>query len=240
MSVTFIVCLLSCILLCYETIQYGYSPHTFDGLDVTHYSFHVYTKPQFRITPYCIGMLTAMIWHTKKIHFPTFKLPQYMVTMLISFSVSLIMYYIFGTISAYQRRPCGYLEPTSNKCGSNWSITERAIYNATSKLGWSCSLAIITLICSNSQAMSLQRFLSHSVFFVLSKLTFALYLIHVIVLNIWTFSRTQKYRYSHFEFLMDYFGIVFVSGLCALVVTVLIESPSSALVKMMEKRLLQR
>ena len=218
-----------------KTLQYGYSPHTFDGYNVTLYSFHVYTKPQFRITPYCIGMFIAMVWLYKSKYYPMYKYPLIITNIALIKASFILLYLIFGSISAYQKRPCGYMEPISHLCGSNWTNKSLAIYNTFSKLGWSISLGIITLILGNQQGIYMNRFLSQPLFFFFSKLTFALYLIHVIVLNIWTFSKTQKYRYSHFEFFMDYFGIVFVSSIVALLVTVFIEKPSSTLVKLIEK-----
>jgi hypothetical protein len=35
-----------------------------------------YTKPQYRIPPFAVGMLTAMLWHIKIHHYPRYKLPQ--------------------------------------------------------------------------------------------------------------------------------------------------------------------
>ncbi len=111
------------------------------------------------------------------------------------------------------------------------------IYNSTSKVGWSLALTALTFLCASGLGGPLGRFLTHPIFQTTSRITFALYLIHVIVINIWVFSRVQKYRYSHFEFSMEYLGVLFVSYAAATAVTVIIERPVALLVKQLENRL---
>ena len=224
---TVIVCLLSCSLAFVETMKHGWSAHSFDGQWVTNYAIHYYTKPLYRIPVYCIGMLSAMIWNIKQKHYPSYKVPKALVRFLLILSSSTILILVFGFSSAYKNIPCKYTEGSSNLCGSNWSLESRATYNSLAKVIWAVAIAIITLLSGNNQGASIQTFLSHPVFRPFANVTFAVYLLHTLIINIWALSRTQKLRYSHIDFAMTYIAVSFVSFVCGLIITVLIEIPIS-------------
>ena len=226
---TIFVCCLSCSLAYIETMKHGWSAHSFDGQWVTKYAIHYYTKPLYRIPVYCIGMLAAMLWDLKQRKFQTYKLPNSLVRLLLILSSSTILILIFGFSSAYQNIPCKYAENSSNLCGSNWTIHSRAMYNSLAKVTWTISIAVITLLSGNNQGASIQTFLSHPMFRPFANVTFAVYLLHTLIINVWALSRTQKLRYSHIDFAMTYIAISFVSFLCGLIITVLIEIPISNL-----------
>ena len=113
-------------------------------------------------------------------------------------------------------------------------MTALALYNAFSKPLWASALGVITLLCCNSQGGILGRFLSHRIWGPPAKLSFAVYLLHVTVLNLFVLSQTQKWRYSHFEFAFTFLGIIFASFLLALFVAVFIESPACRISKQVE------
>jgi len=232
---TIVVCLLSCTLAYYETMKHGWSAHSFDGQWVTNYAIHYYTKPLYRIPVYCIGMLAAMAWNIKQKHFPSYKLPKGVVRLLLITSSTTILVLVFGFSSAYQNIPCKYTENSSDLCGSDWSIQSRATYNSLAKVTWAVAIAVITLLSGNNQGASIQTFLSHPVFRPLANVTFAVYLLHTLIINVWALSRTQKLRYSHIDFAMTYIAVSFVSFICGMIITVLIEIPiSKVLMKWLE------
>lgn len=179
-------------------------------------------------------MLSAMLWHIKCSKFPNWRLPDFVARAVLLTSCAVLTLLTFGGVSAYQQRPCGYYEAISPACGSNWSPGSLAFYNALSKPLWCVAIGAITLLSGNRQGGAVEKFLSHPVWAPPAKLSFAVYLLHVILINIWMLGRTQKLRYSHFDFAMDYCGIVFVSFAAALVVAVVVESPSARLSKTLE------
>jgi len=185
-------------------------------------------------------MISAMFWHLKAKYRPSFALPVWIANFVLGIACSTIFCLVFGASSAYQNRPCSYSEPTSESCGSNWSVTSLALYNSLTKPLWALSLSAITLLSGNNQGGVIQTFLSHAVWGPPARLSFSVYLLHVIIINVWMLSRTQKLRYSHFDFAMDYCAVVFVSFACGLVIAVTIESPAAKLSKTFEKWIQQR
>eukprot|EP01041_Mallomonas_annulata_P001122 gene1122-2182_t len=226
---TSFVCILSILLTAVIAYQNDLSSHTFDGLWVTKYSMLMYTKPQYRICTYLIGMISGMLWHMKGKYHPKLKLPPMMArTCLIGASV-MIVWLMFGASSAYQLKPCKYNELSTAKCGSNWSLLSRVAYTALSRPLWAICLSIYTLLSGNDQGGPVQSFLSHPIWGPPAKLSFSVFLLHILIINIWFMSRTQKYRYSHFDFTMNYCAVVFMSFVCGLFVTLFVESPTSKL-----------
>jgi len=237
--ITSLICIISMILSGYVTWKYDLSPHTFDGRSVQAYSRIMYTKPQYRISTYLIGMIAGMIWHRKITFHPRLKLHSSLSRAYLIGSSVVLLYLMFGSFSAYQHRPCLYTEPISSECGSNWSLTARVLYNVIVRPLWAICLAILTLLSGNNQGGPVQSFLSHSFWTAPAKVTFSVFLLHVLVINIWFLGNTQKPRYSHFNLAMTYCGVVFMSFIAGLFVTVFVESPSAKLWRTIQEFVLQ-
>jgi len=67
-----------------------------------------------------------------------------------------------------------------------------------------------------------------------AKLTFAVYLIHVTVINVWFFGKTTKLHFFMVDFIMQFFGVTFMSYILALIVTIFVESPAAKFAKFIE------
>jgi hypothetical protein len=74
------------------------------------------------------------LWHIKCRRFPSLSLPPSLALGMMIASIAAIFGLTFGSVSAYQSRPCGYYEPSGQQCGSNWSLPSLAVYNAFSKV----------------------------------------------------------------------------------------------------------
>ena len=71
----------------------------------------------------------------------------------------------------------------------------------------------------------------------MSKLSFSMYLLHPIVINIYVLGGDSKFRYRNVSFFYSFSGIVVVTFLAALVLGVLVEWPLSKITRDLEKRL---
>eukprot|EP00808_Paulinella_micropora_P004909 g49359.t1 len=216
------------------TVVLDLSAHSFDGLWILGYARHLYTKPWFCVTPYLVGMMTAAVWHEKERHYKNFRLNRRTANFLLFLLCCGFLLCACGAHSAYQNRPCSYYEfPGSNlevpPCGSGWPLWLRALHVGGGKLIWSGLLAMLTLLSANGQGAILGSFLAHPAWAPLAKLSFAVYLLHTLFLNIWYFGRAQKVVYSHFDFTMTYLGITVVSFAAGALVMALVEIPAHKL-----------
>lgn len=235
-SCTFGVGLLSSIAAFIGTYVNNWSAHSFDGVWVSSYTEEVYTKPQYRISSYAVGMTVAMLWHMKQKHHPNFKISDDTARILIAISVFGLVYLIFCGYSAYLLQPCSYFQESTdeNPCGSNWSIFYRALYVGFTRFFWAICLGPIVLLSGNNQGEMVQGVLSHPLWNPFAKLTFAVYLLHITVLNVWFYSKGQKLSFTQVELFMSFAGVCFVSFLLAQIATSIVEVPFARFTKKVE------
>lgn len=234
-AITLTAVVASCLYTYRWTLETGASAHSFDGANVGEYSKFAYTKPHFRFPPYGIGIAVGMLRIWQRRAYPRWKMPRFWAAASMVLACSLLLFLMLpASWSAYQNRPCSFQESMSEHCGSGWSVQWLAVYNSFTKPAWAIGLGIITLLCCNGQGFFISRFLSHRVWGPPAKLSFGVYLLHVTVLNLFVLSKTQKMRYSHFDFTFTFLAVVFLSFVLALFVAVFIESPACRISKQIE------
>ena len=231
--------LLSSVAAFFGTYANNWSAHSFDGIWVKSYTEEVYTKPQYRISSYAIGMTAAMLWHMKQKRYPAFKLSEEVARVLLAGSIVGLLYLIFCAYSAYLLQPCSYFQESTDEapCGSNWPIFERALYVGFTRFFWAICLGIIVLLSGNNQGGMIQGFLAHPLWSPFAKLTFAVYLLHITVLNVWFYSKGQKMSFTQVELYMSFAGVCFVSFFLAQIVTSIVEVPFAKFAKKIESRI---
>ncbi|CAM9859469.1 unnamed protein product, partial [Laminaria digitata] len=175
----------------------GWSALTLDGSWVVKYSqasiTETYTTPYFRIVSYLIGMLFAMLWHEKQTRWPLFKLADWQRYLVLSTSILMFLFVTFIGYSGYQNPPCSTVEdPRDGHCGSGWSKSQLAMYNAGTRPAWGLALVLLCFVCFNGQGGLIQQMLAHRVWVPLSRLSFGAYLLHPLVVNLWFLNTTTK------------------------------------------------
>ena len=99
---------------------------------------------------------------------------------------------------------------------------------------WGVGLAVLSLLSfKTQQGYLLSSMLTGHGWEPISRLSFSMYLLHPLVINVWVLSQTSKFRYSHLNFLVAFTGIVGI----IIFVAALVEWPVSKITRNMEKRL---
>lgn len=99
------------------------------------------------------------------------------------------------------------------------------------------NMSLYLKLSSSGQGRYISRFLSHRLWSAPSRLCFAIYLVHVTIINLYVLSQTTKLRYSHLDFAVSFAAIVFLSFAAGLLIVVFIESPACRLSKHLETSL---
>ena len=220
---------------------YDWSGFLFDGTQTLSFDQGFYISPLFRASPYIIGFVTAQIWHEKCRLCPRIGLSQAAATILSFISIMLMIYLssICG-VSAYDQRPCLTWERTDiSNCGSGWSKQKLAVYNSFFRPVWGMGIAMISLLSFNGQfyCLGLHSVLTWKVWDPVGNLSFTMYLLHPLIINICFLGRSGKFNYSHVGFIYDYAGIITMTLVIALIVGILVERPMSKIAKIIEKAL---
>ena len=216
----------------------GWSINTFDGAAVARYDVEAYAKPHIRAQSYLTGVFVAMLLTgsaaTKRCHFSWRERAIQNFCLL-----SMLVVAFIAAAGAYTRRPCQYSDwPDEIECGSEWSDTVTWTYTSMSRTVWCLCIGSLMYIFigrpSNSSPVS--YVLSWGIWAPLSRLSFAAYLIHPIIIFLWELGSTEKAVFRPFTFVMNVISICVASYTAALVATLLIEMPAANLWKIRSAR----
>ena len=133
-------------------------------------------------------------------------------------------------LSGYQQRPCQFDE-WNHECGSNWSVSERAAYNALAPVCWSLCVGGVCRGCFRGRGGLVGWFLTHPGWAPLARLSYGAYLIHPIVILSMVLTGTEKIRFDQNAFLSYYIASCVVTFAAAMTVSLVIESPINVLTR---------
>ena len=143
----------------------------------------------------------------------------------------------FTGSSAYNNLPCqSWQNMHTTSCGSSWPMHKLALFNSFMRPLWSLGLFTLCLLGFNGQLHPWcgGAVLNWAGWDPVAKLSFGMYLLHPLVINVWFLSRSSKFSYSHVDFVFLCSGIVTLTFLSALFVGILVEWPFSKITKIFE------
>ena len=153
------------------------------------------------------------------------------------FAAGLMASLTFTGSSAYDNLPCqSWQNMHTTGCGSGWPMHKLALFNSFMRPLWSLGLFTLCLLGFNGQLHSWcgGAILNWAGWDPVAKLSFGMYLLHPMVINVWFLSRSSKFSYSHVDFVFLCAGIVTLTFLSALFVGILVEWPFSKITKNFE------
>jgi len=162
-------------------------------------------------------------------------LDPFMASMLETIALLLLLLCVFGGVDADQARPCSYMMwpqgPVLCGSGPEWDTTERATYASLTKPAWCVGLGLLCWVAFQDKAGIVGWFLNHDAWVVPARLSFGMYLLHPIIINVWFQKQTQFFRWSAVDFMLRFFGVFMGTFVAAVAVNLAIESPFSLLTR---------
>lgn len=182
-----------------------------DGMPSLDFFEMVYITPWCRIGPFVIGMLTKLF------------LERY------QSSLSLIQQILGMVISSVLAAICIFFPFYSNSF-PHWTLI---LYQSLSHQCWSIAFAWLVVVCSTNQDGLVTRILSWPIWSILARLSYAAYLIHVMVILTQVYNRFSVLHYQSSVLLNGFLSQTLLTFFASLLVVILVERPCTVL----EKRL---
>ncbi|KAK3706696.1 hypothetical protein RRG08_019691 [Elysia crispata] len=120
--------------------------------------------------------------------------------------------------------------------GKEINLHVAATYNALSRTAWGVSIAWVIFSCVTGHGGVVNKFLSWSLWIPLSRLTYAVYLIHIIVLVLWGAMARSPFYIDDMTIILLYLATLMGTYALAFVFSLLFESPVMALEKVFFKK----
>ncbi|XP_067118600.1 nose resistant to fluoxetine protein 6-like [Centruroides vittatus] len=171
----------------------------------------IYDKPYCRIGPYLIGIATGYALH--KMNYCKSLLNKTVLAIGWIVAIALSSSVIFGIYHTHL------------------GVIGASVYNAFSRTTWSIAVAWVIFVCLAGYGGVVNSILSWKAWTPLSRLTYAAYLVHPIVIAGYYGSLIKPIYFQMDSMITYYLGILMSSYLAAFVVSVVFESPMMALEK---------
>ncbi|CAC5405309.1 unnamed protein product [Mytilus coruscus] len=199
----------------------AYSEHTFKG-DLLHgkgdndvYWTNVYTPPWCRVSAYCVGILLGILMKKrprKQLHW-----------------IQTVIGWTLATVGGLFVVYIPYSE--NRKGGTPWSLDVRTAYESLGRPLWASCVAWVVFACHNGNGGVVNKILSWRGLVPLSRLAYAVYLIHPIVMMTHFFSRRTLFYLDDFNVVYLYIGHIVVTFMVAFVASITFEAPFLSLEK---------
>ena len=221
---------------------YEFSPINYGGRSLEFQVSLIYMKSQARISAFIIGIMIGFLYlkhlsnlkrsekddinlidntsevnHTFSDSFENFCLK------LVTIKCLRIMLYIIGIIMMLSA------ELTSQVLDDNgndyWNQNSKSAFLAFQRLTTAIGFAFCFLPLLLGHCSGARKFFSLGIFIILARITFAIYLIHPILLRIHLFSRSQRIFITDMEILHTSTALAVTTSIAAGILCVLVEIP---------------
>lgn len=183
-----------------------------------------YLRAVDRATPYAFGALAAVLCSFDEI-IDMLKPRKWLMWLMCFLSVG-IMVAAYNLAWEMGRRG---MNPTGE--GSQ-PLTEEFHRGATAAyMLWGLALLNLCLAARAGFTNFVFDFLGHNLLSVLGKLTFAMYLLHPYLISARSATQWEYRNFTSFNYYVEALGFLGLTGICALVLWVLVERPTQAFVK---------
>ncbi|XP_068082891.1 nose resistant to fluoxetine protein 6-like [Anabrus simplex] len=195
------------------------TPFVFVGNKVKE-SAHLYNSTETRFAPWLMGIWLGYIMHRIKAGQLTVKMNKAVVVVLwlyviiVALSCALSVHSYMLTTHVYRR-------------------FEDSLYNSTIRILWTSAVGLTILACTTGYGGPFNNMLSHRWWAPWSRLTYAIYLVHLIILRVTTAQLRVPQNLNHVAALRSVISVLMMSALAAVLLNLMLESPVSALEKIL-------
>ncbi|XP_076436701.1 nose resistant to fluoxetine protein 6-like [Babylonia areolata] len=189
------------------------------GNNNNNYFDDYYIKPYNRMGPYIIGMLTGYFLFRTNCKVKISKVVNLLCWAAATATALAVLY---GLYEQNQGHPL--------------TRPLQAFYNAMARPAWGASVAWVIFACVTGNGGFVNTILSWKALIPLSRLTYCIYLLHIMILTTYIFSRDTTFYFSDANVVVLFLGLLVVCYMVSAVVSLAFEAPMMALEKLLKNQ----
>ncbi|XP_069123536.1 nose resistant to fluoxetine protein 6-like [Argopecten irradians] len=178
-----------------------------------------YIVPWCRMGPYIVGIVTGYVIYRTNGKYKIPKGINILIWITVAVTACVVVYSINGPAN-----------------GHAWSNGVNALYNAVHRSVWGMCVCWVIFACVTGNGGIVNDFLSWKFFVPLGRLSYCLYLTHLIVLQYYLLSVRQPIYATTLELIFIFLGTLMLSILVSIVASLAFEAPMMALEKVIFRR----
>ncbi|KAK7095528.1 nose resistant to fluoxetine protein 6-like [Littorina saxatilis] len=178
------------------------------------YMMDYYIKPYNRMGPYLVGMVTGYFLYRTDCKC---KLPKVVNVICWCVAAACALAVLYGLYHTSQGHPM--------------SLPVSALHNAVSRTVWGAAVAWVIFACVTGNGGFVNSILSWKALVPLSRLTYCIYLLHIMTLYGYLFSRDTVFYYSDANVVVLFLATLVACYMLSAVVSLAFEAPMMALEK---------
>lgn len=184
------------------------------------YANYLYCTPNYHLGVYAVGLFLG----THLARNPKIKLSMWTATIgwIVAIPASLAV--VYGPWPWHKGEP--------------YTMVEAIIFSSSGRTVWAVCLAWVIMACYAGKGGIIYTILSWPGFQPLVRLTYVIYLIHIIVMYHSTHSKIGLVEPTHLVVVYHFFGVLVTSHIFAVFIRLLFEAPLIQLMKLILKRLM--
>ncbi|XP_006815119.2 nose resistant to fluoxetine protein 6-like [Saccoglossus kowalevskii] len=175
----------------------------------------LYTKPWYRLPNYLVGIVLGYILF--KLNGKKVQINKYLNIFIWCCAFAVALSIVYGVLTSV--------------AGIRISQGAAVLYITIHRLVFSVCVGWVVFACATGNGGPVNTILSWRIWLPLARMNYCAYLVHLVVIFIYTFSMKSLYYYSDLGFTLDFIGILVVTYSVSFVIAIAVELPMLELEK---------
>ncbi|PVD22479.1 hypothetical protein C0Q70_18293 [Pomacea canaliculata] len=178
-----------------------------------------YNKPYNRMGPYAVGMVAGYILYRTDCRLKINKVINLCAWAVATGCALSVLYGLHGAST-----------------GSPMTLATSAFYNAVSRHVWGACVCWVVVACVTGNGGFVNTILSWSAFVPLSRLTYCIYLLHIMIIDLYILDSDTTFYANDVNMVMLFLSVLVVSYMAAVVASLSFEAPMMGLERVLLRR----
>lgn len=184
----------------------------------------IYVKPWCRASPYLVGIWLGYLLRLERKKKFSLQMWQVLTGWTVAIGTGLAVVYGMYNYNQFSDYP-----------GYHWAAS--IFYASLHRLAWGLALAWVVFACHYGYGGPVNTFLSHPSWQPLSRLTYCMFLIAIpIQTMVFVYDNQTPLYWSHLNKIIETVGVLFISGLGAIILSLYTEAPVLGLEKLLLRK----